>query len=124
MKIPVINYNWVINMGFDYELIGSRIKKAREKKGFTQEQLAEKISLSSVHISNIERGRTKPSLDSLSDLCTILEQPAGYILNGAEQSSGQYFNEEIYTMLEHCSPEQKKLIAKMVRVISETSESI
>lgn len=36
--------------------IGRRIKAAREKKGMTQEQLAEWVELSPMHVSVIERG--------------------------------------------------------------------
>ena len=36
--------------------IGQRIKKAREKKQLTQEQLSELVDLSPMHISVIERG--------------------------------------------------------------------
>ena len=36
--------------------IGRRIKNAREKKHLTQEQLAELVDLSPMHISVIERG--------------------------------------------------------------------
>lgn len=36
--------------------VGQRIKQAREVKGLTQEQLAEKVNLSASHMSVIERG--------------------------------------------------------------------
>ena len=37
-----------------YELVSKNIKKQRQIKGFTQEQLAEKMSYSTQFISNIE----------------------------------------------------------------------
>lgn len=45
-------------MGFDYSVIGKRIRKAREQRGFTQEMLAEQLEVSNAYISKIERGKT------------------------------------------------------------------
>jgi len=44
------------------QMIGSRIKEIRTKKGFTQEQLAEKIDISPKYLSSIERGKENPTL--------------------------------------------------------------
>ncbi len=49
----------------DYVALGREIKKSREKKQITQEKLAEKVGLSSTHISNIETAHTKVSLSAL-----------------------------------------------------------
>jgi transcriptional regulator with XRE-family HTH domain len=35
------------------------LRHAREAKGLTQEQLAQRAGLTSVHISNVETGKTK-----------------------------------------------------------------
>ena len=46
----------------DLSAIGSRIKVARERKHFTQEDLAAIVDLSPTHISVIERGVKPPKL--------------------------------------------------------------
>ena len=46
----------------DLSAIGSRIKIARERKHFTQEDLAAIVDLSPTHISVIERGVKPPKL--------------------------------------------------------------
>ena len=38
-------------MSLDYSIIGERLKKARIERGYTQEQLAEKIDISQPIIS-------------------------------------------------------------------------
>ena len=48
MKIKSSNY--------EYAPIGMRIKTSRRNKGYTQEYLAEKLNVSTQHISDIERG--------------------------------------------------------------------
>lgn len=45
--------------------IGSRIKLARENMGWTQEELAEKLDLSTQFISTIERGVAGASLGTV-----------------------------------------------------------
>ena len=48
--------------------VGGRIKAAREKKRLTQEQLAELVDLSPMHVSVIERGVKLPKLETLINI--------------------------------------------------------
>lgn len=48
--------------------IGERVKAIRKAKGFTQEQLAEKIDKTVETVSNIERGKKLPSLITLEEI--------------------------------------------------------
>ena len=45
--------------------MGERIRMIRERIGWTQEFLAEKIDISSVHLSRIENGKVTPGVDIL-----------------------------------------------------------
>lgn len=53
--------------------IGSRIKRERNKKGLTQDQLAALMGVKRQTISSWEVGRTEPDLAETIDLCDILE---------------------------------------------------
>ena len=53
-------------MNVDYFAIGQRIKQVRRDRGMTQERLAEALSVSVGYISQIERGVTKISLETLA----------------------------------------------------------
>lgn len=108
-----------MNLSFDYGIIGRRIKRAREKKGLTQEKLAEELDVSNAYISKIERGKTQISLDRLSDLCYALEESAEYILNGSNSAADDYLRNEIMMMLEGCSAEKVKLISQVIKPIIE-----
>ena len=46
----------------DYYEIGQRVRKFRKAYGLSQEELAEKIGISTTHMSHIETGNTKLSL--------------------------------------------------------------
>lgn len=64
--------------------IGSQIKLARENKGWTQEELAEKIDLSTQFISTIERGVAGASLGTIIRLCEVLNVSSEWLLCGKQ----------------------------------------
>ena len=49
------------------------IKKYRKQKGYTQEQLSELANISTDYLSEIERGKKKPSIDTLDSITSALE---------------------------------------------------
>ena len=51
----------------DYYAIGQRIRYYRKTQGLSQEQLAEKVDISTTHMSHIETGNTKLSLQVFCD---------------------------------------------------------
>lgn len=74
----------------NYVEIGQRIRKYRKQQNLSQEQLAEKIGISTTHMSHIETGSTKLSLPVLVDLATTLKVKTDSLL----------FNEENKTNIE------------------------
>ena len=62
-----------------------RIRKAREKMGFTREKFAEKLDVSVSYLAELERGRTGISVKMLVKVCTVLGLSADYILFGEER---------------------------------------
>ena len=88
-------------MSLDYSIIGERLKKARISKGFTQEQLAEKIDVSVAFLSRVERGKAKINLNRLNQLCDLLDVSEGYLLNGASSSSENYLDKEFTDLINY-----------------------
>ena len=62
--------------------MGNRITTRRRHLGISQNVRAEKIGISNNHMSNIERGREKPSFDVLISLCNTLRVTPDYLLMG------------------------------------------
>ena len=60
--------------------IGKRIFEARVNKGYTQEELAEKIGSVASYISNIERKNKTPSLNLLRKIVKELDTSYDYLL--------------------------------------------
>ena len=55
-------------MGFDRDAYATRIKSLRKKSGLTQEQLAEKINVTSTYIVKIENSQRTGSIEFSVDL--------------------------------------------------------
>lgn len=58
---------------FDFVPIGQAIKKAREEKGITREQLAETLDLSTRHLQSIENEGQHPSFQLFVQLVTMFD---------------------------------------------------
>jgi transcriptional regulator with XRE-family HTH domain len=54
------------------KLVGRNVKRVRQEKGLTQEQLAELSGFSQQYISGLEQGRRNPTIVSLYELATAL----------------------------------------------------
>lgn len=62
---------------------GKQLQKYRERAGYSQEKLAEKIECSTIFISYIERGIKSPGLDNLIRLANTLDVSADLLLGTA-----------------------------------------
>lgn len=56
-----------------YEKLGRKIQKLRKITGLSQEEFAERISISRTHMGHIEQGRKKPSLELLEKIAKELK---------------------------------------------------
>ena len=61
--------------------IGMKIKLARTNSKYTQEQLAEKLSLSARYISQLERGIAFGSATTITSLCRTLNINSDFLFN-------------------------------------------
>ena len=65
----------------DYKkYIGERIKLARKSAHLSQAKLAEELSLSTEHISKLERGVSYGSIDTIIDICQTLNITPNFLL--------------------------------------------
>lgn len=68
--------------GDDMRDIGKNIRKLRESKGLTQDQLAEKLFVTRQTVSNYETGRTRPDVDMIVSIANVLETDANSVIYG------------------------------------------
>lgn len=83
--------------------MGERLKEAREKKEYTQKQLAELVGARHNSISNWEKGKNKPSTFMIERLCSVLEVSPSYLISG----DGSNFD---FSDVENVRPLTKKKI--------------
>ena len=104
-------------MIIDYYLIGQRIRTIRKQKNLTQEQLAERLNVSIVYISQIENGKTRLSLEMLVNISSLLDCEAGELLSGATLNPSKSIPHELSTVLQSCPPKKLKLITELAKLI-------
>lgn len=95
-----------------YELIGSNIKREREKAGLTQEVLSEKIGLEIKTLSKIERGKVGISIMTLNQICEVLCISSSVILG---RPSNDTDIRGLTEQLENLTPDQFALVQGTVK---------
>lgn len=98
----------------NYYEIGQKIRKIRKAHGLSQEQLAERINISTTHMSHIETGNTKLSLPVFVDIATVLEVRTDDLLNNTIPNTGSVLS-ELAVILEGCSAQEAKVIADVAK---------
>ena len=63
-----------------YQLLGENVRRHRNQRGFTQEQLAERVTLTRTSIVNIEQGRQHPPLHLLFQIAKALKVPVQVLI--------------------------------------------
>ena len=64
--------------------IASNIKNLRKSRGLTQEQLAEKMNITSTYILKIENGKQTGSVELAVELAAFFDVSLDYLLSGRE----------------------------------------
>ena len=98
----------------DYYKIGQRIRKYRKANGLSQEELAEKVSISTTHMSHIETGNTKLSLPVLVDIAQALKVRTDDLLSEHPAQTADSTVSEVSQLLDGCSTAQARVIADIV----------
>ncbi|AWB07759.1 XRE family transcriptional regulator (plasmid) [Azospirillum humicireducens] len=65
--------------------VGLRVKEARVARSLTQEALADLVGRTVEAVSNIERGRTFPTIETLEQLGRHLDVPIQYFFEDVER---------------------------------------
>lgn len=104
-------------MSVDYKLIGSRIKIKRKENHKTQEQLAESLSVTVGYVSQIERGITKISLETLSNISNILNCNMEYFTSGITIENSEYMRDELYYKTQLLNDNQRRMVSDIIDVL-------
>lgn len=101
----------------NYYEIGQRIRKFRKAYNLSQEQLAEKVGISTTHMSHIETGNTKLSLPVFVDIADALSVQTDELLHDASQINKTKIKQEINTILDSCSPHDIRILMDVMNAV-------
>lgn len=106
----------------DQKAIGRRIKAARERKGMTQEELAEEVDLSPMHVSVIERGVKLPKLETLINIANALDVSADVLLQDVVNNQTKLCASEASELFLQLRREDQRRALAVLRSFVETSK--
>ena len=98
---------------------GEKIKTARISKHYTQRQLAELINAKHNSISDWEKDKSKPDMDTVELICGALDLSPGYLMGSTNTSAPNSELSDTYTELielySKLSEDSQKAIMQILR---------
>lgn len=95
-----------------HQEIGTRIRKQRELLGFTREQLAEKLNVSTKFCADIENGVKGMSIETLCKISKELLLTTDYILFGKTYTD---LDDELFNLVTLCNKDKSRYLKNIVR---------
>ncbi|MBR4211991.1 MAG: helix-turn-helix transcriptional regulator [Oscillibacter sp.] len=101
----------------NFKALGKRIKKARKKKGLTQEKFAEMVDIATEYESRIETGAARPSLVLLEKISSVLEMDEAEIMfgNKSDEEEVKDLMNKIFSM----DAKKRRAVEHIIDVISD-----
>lgn len=96
------------------KVIGDKIQKSRREKNYTQEYVAEQIDKSVDIIRSIENGRSVGSVETLINICNVLDITLDYIFYDLLEQKNEILNMQLYKNFENLSEGDKKIINTLI----------
>ena len=100
--------------------VGTTIKNARIAKGFTQEELAEKVGVGVTHISHLETGSGTVSLKVFLAIVNYLECSADELLCKEITTARPIVDNWLVDLVADCDQTEIKIIADTVATLKQT----
>lgn len=97
--------------------VWARVRKIREERGYTREQLAEYADISSDFLWEIETGKKGMKVQNLGKLSIALNVPTDYLIFGRTQYKE---NTKINSMLSALPGNIQRQVEKMITVFVDT----
>ena len=110
MKDQSINPN-ILNQ------FGKNIKRIRLLKGLSQEKLAEKLQKSINFISLLENGKTGLTIQTIIDLCNVLNVDANELFSGLITISERNQNSDIVNSISLFNDNDKSIVTNLIQYI-------
>ena len=103
------------------ECLGKRMREARERRGLSLKELAERTG---AHISNLscyETGKRIPSLELFFKIAMVLGVSADYLLGSVEEE-GVLFDKDVRSImkdLQGLKPRDREAVSGLIKLLSQ-----
>ncbi len=97
--------------------IGKTMQNIRKSLGLTQEQVADQLYLAPRYISDIERDKTKGSIDTLVKLCNIYQVTPTYILKDYLKTTQLEYDDKLIGFT-HLTEKEKEIVIKLIEFMN------
>ena len=90
------------------QVVGKRIQKLRQQKGFTQQQFSEMVGISTNYLSDLERGVSSPRMDKLVAIINALGCSADEVFADVLENGYQVRASRLTDELAKLSPQEQE----------------
>lgn len=96
------------------KIIGNKIQEARKNKNYTQEYVAEEIDKSVDILRSIENGRSIGSVETLLNICNVLEITMDDIFYELLDKKDVILDKKLYESFQGLNMKEKELIDMLI----------
>lgn len=104
----------------EIEVLGSKVKAIRQKRGLTQAQLAELVDCSNTYICLLEKGAKCMSLDMFIYVANALNVSADELLQDLLENTITVSNHEFATLIADCTTYEKRILLDLIASAKKT----
>lgn len=97
--------------------LGKKIKEERIEKGYTQEELGEKIDSTGAYIGQIERGERSASMSKIVLIAQALNVSLDYLIGNFRFDQVNNIDVKIVQELKDATNRQKELMIEIIKII-------
>lgn len=107
----------------DFYLVGQMVKKAREKKGYTQAKLSEIVNISSSFLSQIETGTKNGGFETYVSIANALDVTLDYLTqNVVTRAELNFLTKEFQNQYESLNAGQRRFLLDVMKSMKENLE--
>lgn len=109
--------------------VGQRIKALRKQQNMTLRELSQKVGISISFLSDIENGRSNPSLERLKEIAEALDTTVSYLLGEEIKTddpnpSKKTVDDEIMEIMRELGPDVTNMFYDLKGMSQEEKESL
>ena len=97
--------------------LGRKIREERIEKGYTQEELGEKIDSTGAYIGQIERGERSASMSKIILIAQALNVSLDYLIGNFRFEQSECIDSKISQELKDATNKQKEMMIDIIKII-------